>query len=471
MSRVLIGIPCYDKVSSETLEDYSRLMYHLGRRTKHDFFLAIKSKSEQFRARNAIVETAFQCNADYLFFLDDDHVINWQESQDASARPSDKYSIVEKLIQHLEDDPKRGIVGALYYKRDGDCGAVLMKEGNEGGYFFMRDDEIRNELQEVAVQGGGCMMIRMELFTKIPYPWFEPEQKQEGSLGTDIQISKKAKEHGYSVWCDTSISIGHVMNKREIVHAKNRHRISIDAFSKEGPQKDLHIYNSAFNLYRMDVEDYLDMDWQDIVTLANKYDAMNMARFKSYENPDDYYRSLGKEQICRQVVFHGLPTMIEQNEMFLSLIDTSRSASGLDFGCGSAPLGFELMLRGHKMDFVDLEGTPAYEFTKWRTNKRGMKHRAGFKMEGPYNYAIFMDSIEHLKDWKSVLSDVCDLLVENGAIITNFFLNFDFKNPEHISLDHRAVKDFLVSKGVYPINDLIFIKRDMAFMDRKEQVA
>ena len=53
---ITIGIPCYSTVSAETLDDYMRFSFYLGRRYQdYDFKLAIKSKSEQFRARNAIV--------------------------------------------------------------------------------------------------------------------------------------------------------------------------------------------------------------------------------------------------------------------------------------------------------------------------------------------------------------------------------------------------------------------------------
>jgi hypothetical protein len=246
----------------------------------------------------------------------------------------------------------------------------------------------------------------------------------------------------------------------------------VEAFAKDNPQAELHIHNSAYNLYRMDAEEYLEMSWPEMNALADQYYTLNLPRFQKYENKDDYYRSLGKDQLCRQVVFHSRPEVLGELEVFLASIDTSREAKGLDYGCGSAPVGFELMLRGHKMDFVDLDGAPAYEFTKWRTKKRGMVHRAGFELGGPYNYALFMDSIEHLANWKEVLGDVCDRLVENGCIITNYFLNEDYENVEHISMDHKAVADFLVSKGIYPLNKMFHIKRNLAAMDKpKEKVA
>src|SRR3990167_7613083 len=162
--KVVIGIPCYRDVSSETLEDYMRFAYYCGRRIpQHEFFLAIKSKSEQFRARNSIVEVSLQIGADYLLFLDDDHVIDWE----TTAQPNSRYGMVQKFIEHCENDPTIGIVGALYYHRGAQCRPVIMREGKDGGYYWMLDHEIKGELQEVAVQGGGCMLLRMSIFDKI----------------------------------------------------------------------------------------------------------------------------------------------------------------------------------------------------------------------------------------------------------------------------------------------------------------
>ena len=62
--RIMIGIPCYRDVAGETLEDYMRFAFHLGRRTEHEYVMGIKTKSEQFRARNGIVEGALQTKCD-----------------------------------------------------------------------------------------------------------------------------------------------------------------------------------------------------------------------------------------------------------------------------------------------------------------------------------------------------------------------------------------------------------------------
>ena len=414
MSRVCIGIPCYQNVAAETLEDYMRFAYYCGRRLpEHEFLLAIRSKSEQFRARNVITEGAIQAGCEYLFFLDDDHVIDWEDLQG----PASRYGMLQTLISHLEADPKRGIVGALYYHRGGECKPVLMKEGKDGGYYWMREDQITNSLQEVAVTGGGCMLIKLSIFDKIKSPWFEPELQ----LGTDLQICKKAAEAGFSVWCDTSIKIGHVLSKREVITPNNRHRIAMEGANRiaqggDGMETGWAV-NSALQLYRMDAEEYMGVPFAEMSAIAERYNMEDLEANK--DSLEKYYGSRGKEQLARQVLFHHQPAMLQQTEMLLGMINKNADGYALDFGCGSAPVGMELVMRGHKMDFVDIDGAGAYEFTKWRANKRGVADRCGWELGGPYDYALFLDSIEHLKDWRGVLTDACSRLKSSGALITN----------------------------------------------------
>lgn len=473
--RITIGIPCFSDPPAETFEDYIRFAYYLGRRVpEHDFALAIKTKMEQFRARNSIVSAALQWGSDYLLMLDDDHVIDWEQGGCyAPSQINDRYGFITQLIKHLQDDPKRGIVGCLYYHRGGDCLNVIMKEGTDGGYYYFRDDEITNGLQEVAVQGGGCMLINMNVFSVIEQPWFESESAR--GIGTDMQLAKKARQHGFSVWCDTSIVLGHVLKERTIVNPKNRNRVIAESAAKEGITKGIDprwTASTALRLYSEDAQEYLQLNEDEITELANTYNVKNMPRFDSFKNPDDYYRSLGLEQLARQVWFHHTERMKEEAENFFSLIDTSTPYNGVDFGCGSAPIGFELALRGHYVDFIDLDGTPAYEFTKWRAKRRNVTERCGFDLKGPYDYALFMDSIEHLKDWKKVLEDVIDRLKENGTLFTNFFFNMDFENCEHVNMDHAAVASFLVERGLYPVQGkLAWCKRDLNFMMKSNQSA
>ena len=465
--RVVIGIPCFSGVPPTVLQDYMRFAYYVGRRyPEYDFFLAIKDKSEQFRARNAIVQAALQVDADWLLMMDDDHIIDWEDDVVASPR----YEFLRAIINHLKEDPKRGIVGALYYTRGGTCRPVLMQEGAQGGYFWMKDSEIKKGLMEVAVTGGGCFAFNMNVFSRIPYPWFEPEME----LGTDIQICRKAKQQGYSVHCDTSIVLGHVMAQQQVVTPKNRHRVMSESLAKdageEGVKKEWMV-NTAVNLYVTDALEYTGKTMPEIEVLAAEYQKGWQA-FNDYKNKDDYYRELGMKQLARQVWFHLSSPMMNQLDYYINLIDSSRSYHGLDYCCGSAPLGFEYVLRGHRMDFVDLEGAYAYEFTKWRAKHRSVEERCGWKIGGPYDYVLMMDAIEHLSNWEEVLTEIIGRMKPNAFIVTNYFLNRDFDNVEHVSMDCQAVKRFLIANGVYPANEVVWQKKVMSFeiIDKLDEV-
>ena len=98
--RIMIGIPCYRDVAGETLEDYMRFAFHLGRRTEHEYVMGIKTKSEQFRARNGIVEGALQTKCDYLFFLDDDHVLDWEQTCRYALRLKNKDLRFVAILQY-----------------------------------------------------------------------------------------------------------------------------------------------------------------------------------------------------------------------------------------------------------------------------------------------------------------------------------------------------------------------------------
>jgi len=214
---IMIGIPCFDGVSAETLEDYMRFAYYLGRRYQEfEFCLAIKSKTEQFRARDAIVTEARKIQADYLLFLDDDHVIDI----DGMMGPSAKYEFLRKMIAHDKD-----IIGGLYWQRGGTYNPVAMMQANGIKYRLLEPNELEYGLQKVDVVGGGFMLIKMSLFDLIEQPFFEPEH----TYSTDIQLCRKAKyEAGTSVWLDSSIEVGHVVKERDVLHSG-----TIKRFKKE----------------------------------------------------------------------------------------------------------------------------------------------------------------------------------------------------------------------------------------------
>ena len=443
---ICIGIVAYDGLDGQVAQDYMRMMFHLGRRCpNYDFQLAIKSKSEQFRARNAIVKAAIQYSADYLWMLDDDHILDINNSQ----LVTDAYNLPLKLVKHLEDNPKIGIVGALYYQRGADCFPVIMQESKDDDRpFFLRHSEVSKRMQKVDITGGGCMMIRTSVFDKVDEPWFKPEHE----WGTDIQLCKQVRKAGWEVWCDTSLEIGHLKADKHLITSKS---ISKDNAAVE--------YKPLVR-YRCDAFEYLGMDnMEQVSNLSADYD---MKEFEGFGNDlIGYYGSRGKEQLARQVLYHHFPSMVNAMKVYHMVINQDAVLGGADFGCGSAPVGFEFALRGHHMDFIDVEGSGAYAFTKWRAKKHHID--CGWKLKGPYDYVLMLDSLEHLRDWKDYLDRIFASLKPDGTVLLDFFQNHDFDNPEHVNMDHDAVKKYFISNGLTELNNFLWVKSSI----KKEEAA
>ena len=447
---IAVGIPTFAGLPLRTQWDYMRMMYCFGRRyPEYDFSLLVKEKSEQFRARNAIVQTARVIGADYLLFLDDDHVFDYKDLPDHSA-----YDFLKKLLSVDKD-----IVGALYYHRGGEYQPVLMcQEGAK--YRFLRDDEITGNPQPVDVQGGGVMLIKTKIFDKLEEPFFEPEmQTGQVGLGTDVQLCRKAAAAGFEIWCHTGVVVGHVRNTEDIVVPENRKHLYLDRM-QGNEQIQEWMADKWLSVYRSDVREYTGYDDEEIIKKAEEYNVKNLRNFKVFSDKKEYYRQTGTSQICRQFFYHSKAGIVRDGMGLLQLFQKRAGICGLDYGCGSAPIGFELLNRGYRMDFVDIDGAPAYEFLKWRVERHRKQDQVGWSMRGPYDFAMFLDSIEHLENWQEVLDQAVGRLKPDGVLVTNYFTNRDFGNPEHVSMDQQAVQEFLLSREVYPVNDLVWVKKD-----------
>lgn len=117
-----------------------------------------------------------------------------------------EYSVYDfvKLLEHDKD-----IVGASYMMGKGEyCACTNFSEGG----FMMSEEEFHahKELFEVAWNGFGFMLIKKGVFEKLGRPWFMPRTDSTGRyLGEDVSFCVTAREHGYKVWCDPSISLSH----------------------------------------------------------------------------------------------------------------------------------------------------------------------------------------------------------------------------------------------------------------------
>jgi SAM-dependent methyltransferase len=448
-SIIFIGMPCYGTVAPEVLEDFARFTFNCGRRMpEYDFKLGIRTKSEQFRARNVIVDGAVETNADYLLMLDDDMIIDINRNQGPAGAG---YDFLPRLLAHDKD-----IIGALYYQRAGECRPVLMKEVGSGGYRFLRDDEITGGLQQVDVAGGGCLLVKMRVFDKVKPPYFEPEFK----FGTDIQLCRKAKDLGFEIWADTSIELGHVRDERVIVTSKNRHQFVGDRMTGEGRR---YIQTEVFDDVIQDVEEWTGFGRHEFDE-KGQYFHSYIGKQNNLEADAEMYSRFPKERVARQVWFNSVfPHKRSMTEFILGTVKHDQPRDILDFGCGIGIPAFFFATKGHRVVARDLPDTGTYQFLQWRAQKHNVAIEFNPAnepwLDRQYDVIVAMDVLEHFEDWRSVLAELAARLKPGGVLFANNAILDDDTHPEHYPL---KPKDFLkecVNLGLMPGNQFAYVKQ------------
>ena len=142
--------------------------------------------------RNTIVLRALEIDCTHLIFLDADMVY-----------PQDT---ITRLLAHDKD-----IVGALTFKRWPNF-EPLCFIGEP--YKMTQLDPIPDGLVKVTATGTGCLMINLDVFHKIEYPWFHDDHHDGKPVGEDINFCFKAYEKGIGVYVDTTVMTEHLCHTR-----------------------------------------------------------------------------------------------------------------------------------------------------------------------------------------------------------------------------------------------------------------
>ncbi len=114
-----------------------------------------------------------------------------------------------KLVAHNKD-----IIAPLAFTRNPDHKPVIYETiegydrgvGSKFGLTRFVVNYPKNKLVECDAVGFGAVLIKTDVFRKMPKPWFFGME----STGEDITLCLKARKIGFSVWMDTSVKLGHL---------------------------------------------------------------------------------------------------------------------------------------------------------------------------------------------------------------------------------------------------------------------
>lgn len=178
--RVRIGIGCQDTVKAKTFAAMLGVMVTSGNKVTG---YSMRQGGDIVSARTFCVKDAIKNRATHVFFIDSDMTF-----------PPDT---LDRLLAHNKD-----IVTVEYSRRQLPPSPVT----------HPLEERSETELYKAARIGGGCLLIKLDVFNHIAKPWFNFGRNSEGEvvMGEDTWFANTARDAGYDVWIDPTIKVGHV---------------------------------------------------------------------------------------------------------------------------------------------------------------------------------------------------------------------------------------------------------------------
>lgn len=143
--------------------------------------------------RNNITKHALDSGADWVLYLDDDHVL----SRD----------VLTRLLAADKD-----VVSAHYTQRQPPFAPVAMShELPNGGFIKLALDPTQKGLLSVAASGAGCMLVKRRVLEALEPPYWTLGQINAASWGDDLHFCSRVRKASFEIFVDLDNPIGHLM--------------------------------------------------------------------------------------------------------------------------------------------------------------------------------------------------------------------------------------------------------------------
>ena len=184
--KIAISIPVHSVWTAGFGIDLVRLL--LSRQPRHPEICVLQVRgAAHCQARARLVEDAMKARASHMLWLDAD----MRFPRDTLAR----------LLSH-----KKPMVGANAVTRNDPHNFVATKNGR-----IVKTTGDSHGLESVVNVGLAVMLTSMEVFKKIPVPWFMFEHDGKRYIGEDVYFCRKAKKAGFQIYIDHDLS-KHIMH-------------------------------------------------------------------------------------------------------------------------------------------------------------------------------------------------------------------------------------------------------------------
>lgn len=184
MTKILICVPCMDMVASGFAQSLAVLQ-----KGGNETAIVFECGSLIYDARNKLAKQAIKMQADYTMWLDSDMIFN----PDTMVR----------LLEH-----NAPIVSGAYFRRSPPYHLVAFDKCDAETREWT-DLPLPAETVKCGGVGFGCVLVRTDVLFEVAAKyktWFEPMN----GFGEDLSFCYRARECGFDILLDPSITCGHV---------------------------------------------------------------------------------------------------------------------------------------------------------------------------------------------------------------------------------------------------------------------
>lgn len=142
--------------------------------------------------RNAITQTAIDNEAEWVLFLDDDHILR-----------------SDTLMRLL--DSGKDVISAHYVRRQEPFNSVLLDNPREDLFLWKDVAPADKGIISVDAAGAGCLLVRKNVLHALKPPYWTLGQVNPASWGDDLDFCRRIRQAGFEVYCDLDSHIGHLM--------------------------------------------------------------------------------------------------------------------------------------------------------------------------------------------------------------------------------------------------------------------
>ena len=204
--RVLIAIPTFENITPDTF----KAVWDLDKQGLECDFEFVRGY-DCATARNRIAQKAIDGGYDYVLMVDND----------VTPKPDALKSLISRNVQvvsgyylHRNDDNEPSDRTCICRLRDED-GKLYFNYPLESEYTVEELNSF-NSIMRIHGGGMGCILIKVDVFGKIPYTWFDWVNYADGNRGMlseDLFFCERLKSAGIPMYVDPKVHCGHLFRK------------------------------------------------------------------------------------------------------------------------------------------------------------------------------------------------------------------------------------------------------------------